>query len=318
LSLVILAFLGRLFFGDHLNGHEMDGQPLTLVLATILSGTSELIHRPDFLLLGARLFSKTPVARRMLVKIRKFKRMCLEIVASRKAKITEDNLDNQPKDLLGLMLIQQMTTQDNSFNDEEIVDEFVSFFMAGMDTTGHWLTLMSHNIVDKQEYLDELRKEINEHYVNQELSIENLNKMEFMGMVMKESLRTHTPVGIMFPREALFDHMIGDIKIKKGTLVNTCQTVTMFNPRHYDEPNKYDPYRWKNMKGVDPYAFIPFSAGGRNCIGQHLAQMEVRIILSEFLLRYDYKVSKGYKHSMTYRFLYEPLDPLIYDLTNRH
>jgi len=312
--------LGRLFFGDNLNSHSLDGEPLTLAFAKLLIDISLLAQNPIFILLGSHLYSKTPKARDLMNQVTKFKNICLQIVNVRK-QTSETTNDSKHKDLLGLMLEQQRSSsKEDAFSDDEIVDEFASFFMAGMDTTGHWLALTSHNILVNPEYLATVREEVDKLYKNQPVTIESLNKMDFMSLVMKESLRYNTPVPILIPREALVDHMIGDIKVKKGTLANISQMMTNFNPQVFENPFKFDPYRWLNAnkpKKIDPFSYVPFSAGGRNCMGQHLAQLEFRIILSEFLARFDYKTSNGYQHKMYYRFLYEPEDTLVYDLVKR-
>jgi len=309
--------LGRLFFGDNLNSYSMDGEPLTLAFAKLLTEMSVFSQDPVFMFLGSHLYSKTPKGRDLMNRVTKFKKICLQIVNARK----QTTKDSEHKDLLGLMLEQQRSSsKEDAFSDDEIVDEFASFFMAGMDTTGHWLALASHNILVNPEYLATVREEVDKLYKNQPVTIDSLNKMDFMSLVMKESLRYNTPVPILLPREALVDHMIGDIKVKKGTLTNISQAMTNFNPQVFENPFKFDPYRWLNAdkpKKIDPFSYVPFSAGGRNCMGQHLAQLEFRIILSEFLARFDYQTSKGYQHKMYYRFLYEPEDTLVYDLVKR-
>jgi len=296
----------------------MDGEPLTSAFAKLLAELTLLTQDPIFLFLGSRLFSKTPKARALMTQVTKFKKICLQIVNARK----QTTKDYQHKDLLGLMLEQQRSSsKEDAFSDDEIVDEFASFFMAGMDTTGHWLALASHNILVNPEYLATVREEVDKLYKNQPVTIESLSKMDFMSLVMKESLRYNTPVPILLPREALMDHMIGDIKVKKGTMTNISQAMSNFNPQVFENPFKFDPYRWlnadKKSKNFDPFSYVPFSAGGRNCMGQHLAQLEFKIILSEFLTRFDYQTSKGYQHKMYYRFLYEPEDTLVYDLVKR-
>lgn len=62
------------------------------------------------------------------------------------------------------------------------------------------------------------------------------------------------------------------------------------NEKYFPNPTKFDITRWKAdgtpKDLIDPFAFIPFSAGGRNCIGQHLAMIEAKIILCKILLKY--------------------------------
>jgi len=227
----------------------------------------------------------------------------------------------QEKDLLDLLLDLQQTNAEDAIPDEEIIDEFVSFFLAGMDTTGHLMTMMTYNICTHPQYLDTAREEISKIYSGRDLklTVEDLNSMNFLNLLIKETLRFNGPVnGILF-REALEDHNLADVRVKKGTLLGLDLICHHYNPMYYENVEKFDPYRWseEKMKNLPPFAYIPFSAGSRNCIGQHLSQIEAKIMMSEFLQRYDCKISEGYEHKMTMRFLCEPYHTLKVDLKKR-
>ena len=99
--------------------------------------------------------------------------------------------------------------------------------------------------------------------------------------------------------------------------------MPLFFHQHYSEnvfedAFKFKPERWldQNLR-LDPYAFIPFSAGPRNCIGQHLSGLEMKLLLCEFLKKFDFKVSPDFKLIKTQRFLNVPRDPILFNLTLR-
>jgi len=140
--------------------------------------------------------------------------------------------------------------------------------------------------------------------------------MDYLTSAVKETLRIATPVPWILMRDSLEDHSVGDIKIKKGTLVKCEFFPSFYSTKYFEDPEEFKPERWMDAQNkIDPYAFIPFSAGSRNCIGQHLAILEAKIIISEFLEKFDYKLTEGYQMRTGLRFLYEPLDPLKLILT---
>ena len=71
-------------------------------------------------------------------------------------------------------------------------------------------------------------------------------------------------------RVAKMDHKIGNINVKRGTVVNISIIALLFNPKFYEDPEKFDPSRWfeEGRKSTDSFSFIPFSGGPRNCIGK--------------------------------------------------
>jgi len=226
------------------------------------------------------------------------------------------------KDLLDALLERQDKQAEDAMSDTDIIHNFVTFFAGGMDTTGHTATMMLYHICQNRVLYDKVKEEVDQFYKGKgtnDLTIEDLASMEFTSLCLKETLRITPPNYTIFIREAISDHNLGDFKIKKGTLLATGSLWNNYNPKYHEDPERFDPYRWKDgkSKNIDAFAYTPFSGGQRNCIGQHMANISMKIIISEFLLRYDCKISEGYVHKMTLRFLNEPLNPLIVDLKKR-
>jgi len=101
------------------------------------------------------------------------------------------------------------------------------------------------------------------------LSFDDLPKLEFLTAFLKECLRMYPPAVGPMARVAKVDHQIGNIHVKRGTVVNISIIGLLYNPKFYENPNVFDPSRWRDesRKPNDTYAYIPFSAGPRNCIG---------------------------------------------------
>jgi len=94
-----------------------------------------------------------------------------------------------------------------------------------------------------------------------------------------------------------------------------------FHPKYYDDPEKFNPNRWIGSdaptKKLDSFVFTPFSAGPRNCLGQHLAMIETKIILIKLLQKFDFKLCENYKMKWGFKGLYEPVDPILLDLKTK-
>jgi len=306
--------VGRIFFGKNLNSYALEGKPLTLVGATLVSDMTLAALTPLSLILGEKAL-KYPMLksyRDLNKRIDAFRSICFKIVEDRKKNSHEGH------DLLAsLLATQDSPDPEQRLSDKEIVDEFITFFIAGMDTTGHLIGMALYNLTQNPEYVEKLKTEINQIYdKDQVLTTDTLQGMDELHNVLKETLRMYTPAPMTFFRVALVDHKIGELEIKKGTWVRPLFISVFHDEKYFSKPEQFDPSRWKENAGkLDSYAFTPFSAGPRNCIGQHLAIVESKIIVAEFLKKFDFKLKDGYKLKMRDRFLYEPLDELIFELT---
>ena len=306
--------VGRIFFGENLNNYTLEGKPLTLVLATLAADLTQVALSPLSLILGdyALKYPVFKVYRDLNKRIGIFRNLCFQIVEDHKKSGQKGN------DLLSSLLgTQQSPDPELRLSDKEIIDEFITFFVAGMDTTGHLIGMTLYNLTQNPEYLEKLQKEIHQTYDKSDVpTTDTLQSMDEMHNILKETLRMHTPAPLTFLRVALVDHKIGDFEVKKGTWVGPNFMAATHNEKYFSNPTQFDPSRWKeNAAGkLDPYAFTPFSAGPRNCIGQHLAIVESKIIIAEFLKKFDFKSKEEYKLKMQMRFLYEPSDELTFEL----
>jgi cytochrome P450 len=98
----------------------------------------------------------------------------------------------------------------------------------------------------------------------------------------------YSPNAGIFLRRATKDHFIGNIPIKKGMAVNIKIKTMHYRETVYPQPMKFDPERWEkiDMNKMEPFTYLPFSSGQRNCIGQHLSFIEGKVALILILQRY--------------------------------
>ncbi|XP_068943079.1 cytochrome P450 4F11-like isoform X2 [Petaurus breviceps papuanus] len=178
-----------------------------------------------------------------------------------------------------------------TLSDEDIRAEADTFMFAGHDTTASGLSWALYNLAKHQEYQDRCRQEIQELLRGrqpEEIEWDDLSQMPFLTMCLKESLRLHPPVAA-FARQCTEDIQLPDGRIiPKGCTCTISIFGTHHNPTVWPNPEVYDPYRFDldKVQKMSPLAFMPFSAGPRNCIGQNFAMYEMKVVLALTLLRF--------------------------------
>ncbi|XP_074060433.1 cytochrome P450 4F3-like isoform X1 [Macrotis lagotis] len=178
-----------------------------------------------------------------------------------------------------------------ALSDKDIQAEADTFMFGGHDTTASGISWVLYNLAQHQEYQDHCRQEIQEILRGrqpEEIEWNDLSQMTFLTMCIKESLRMHPPVSLV-SRCCTEDIQLPDGRIiPKGNICLVSILGTHYNPVVWPNPEVYDPYRFdiNNPQKIPPLAFIPFSAGPRNCIGQTFAMTEMKVVLALTLLRF--------------------------------
>jgi len=306
--------VGNVFFGDELETYTYKGKPLTKALADLIEEAFTSNQTSERFYLGLWLSSKVPKHKRFVAKIHDFRSVCIEYVEERRKKMEQYRGRN---DMVQILLEED--AKGGNVPNSLIVDQFIAFFLPGMDTAGHMLTMAIYYMTQYPEYKAKVVEEIFAQYdPTKPITIEQLNKFDFLNAFIKETLRMATPINECFPRKAIRDHYLKDIHIRKGDVVNLDFYYNHFNPAYFKDPETFNPYRWlEKDKVVDPYAYIPFFSGPRSCIGNHLAMNEVKVILGELIRMYDFKIQDGYELKMLFKFVYGPFDPILATLTPR-
>uniref|UniRef100_A0A2K6AQT6 Cytochrome P450 family 4 subfamily F member 11 n=1 Tax=Macaca nemestrina TaxID=9545 RepID=A0A2K6AQT6_MACNE len=176
-------------------------------------------------------------------------------------------------------------------SDEDIRAEADTFMFEGHDTTASGLSWVLYHLAKHPEYQERCRQEVQELLKDREpkeIEWDDLAQLPFLTMCIKESLRLHPPVPVI-SRRVTQDIVLPDGRvIPKGITCLLSVFGTHHNPTVWPDPEVYDPFRFdpENIKERSPLAFIPFSAGPRNCIGQTFAMAEMKVVLALTLLRF--------------------------------
>ncbi|XP_030331344.1 cytochrome P450 4F22-like isoform X1 [Strigops habroptila] len=201
-----------------------------------------------------------------------------------------DQHRGQRMDFIDLLLLAK-DEDGNTLSDEDIAAEANTFMFAGHDTTASGLSWLFYNLACHQQHQDRCRQEVQELLKGrdvEDIEWDDLSHLPFTTMCIKESLRLHPPV-VAVSRRCSRDLATRDGRvIPKGVICLMSIYGTHHNPEMWPDPQVYNPLRFspENSQGRPPLAFIPFSAGPRNCIGQSFAMAEMKVVVALTLARF--------------------------------
>lgn len=194
-----------------------------------------------------------------------------------------------------LDLLMELSHNGAKFSDEELREEVDTMMIAGNDTTASincFVLLMLASYPDVQ---DKIYEELCEIYGNDEtedrsITSEDLQRMEYMERVIKETMRLF-PIAPILVRAVTEDLNIGEHTLPKGSSVVLGILKTHRSEEYWPNPLKFDPERFlpEETAKRHPYCYLPFSAGPRNCIGLKYAMMAMKTLLATVLRRYVLK-----------------------------
>jgi cytochrome P450 len=165
-------------------------------------------------------------------------------------------------------------------SDEQIRDEIMTLFMAGHETTSNLLTWTLF-LLARNPAVASLAGQA-----------AAANDRNYLDRVLKETLRLYPPAWII-GREALEDVTLADGSlIPKGTTVFLAPLILHRRGDVFADPDAFDPDRWLEPD-PPPFAYVPFGAGARRCIGEEFAMREAVIVLAELLRRYRFEMESG-------------------------
>lgn len=164
--------------------------------------------------------------------------------------------------------------------------------ISGHDTTSAGISFTLYVLGLYPDVQEKVYEEIESifHGTDRPATLADLNEMKYLERVIKESMRIYSPVPTM-GRILSEDVQLDEYVIPKGTPVTIQVYYLHRDPRFFPDPEKFDADRFlpDNVEGRNPYAYIPFSAGPRNCIGQKFAMYEEKSVLSSIIRNFKVK-----------------------------
>ncbi|XP_044752498.1 cytochrome P450 4c21-like isoform X2 [Coccinella septempunctata] len=166
------------------------------------------------------------------------------------------------------VLLTAVDSNGQPFSDKDIMDEVNTVMLAGYDVVSCALSFILYNLAnnpDVQRKAFEEQASLNSDVAFEQITISEINSMKYLEMVIKESMRMHTPVPFV-ARRVEEDVYYDDKLIPNGTTIILALYSLHHNPESFPEPEIFNPTRFDANSKVPPFAYLPFSAGQRNCI----------------------------------------------------
>lgn len=201
------------------------------------------------------------------------------LVEQRKANPSETG-----DDVLTRLLESVAKETDQRVGDRRMRDELVTLLLAGHETTASTVGWTLNMVSRHPEVRERLHEEAVAVFGDRRPRYEDLHGLTYTNQVLQEAMRLYPPVWIL-PRRALEDDEVGGYHVPAGTDVLICPYTMHRHPRYWPEPEKFDPERFAEDAPKDRprYAHIPFGAGPRFCVGNHLGMIEATFVISALM-----------------------------------
>lgn len=190
--------------------------------------------------------------------------------------------------------VNEIKPQD--LTDTDIASQVFIFFFGGFETVSTAMCFMAHELASNPDVQAKLIEEIDESVrKNGEPTYESIANMIYLDMVVCETLRKW-PVNIATDRMVTKPYTINPeepgekpVHLEVGDVAIIPIIALHYDPKYYENPEKFDPERFspENRKNIDPYAYIPFGVGPRNCIGSRFALLELKAVFFHILRHFE-------------------------------
>lgn len=193
--------------------------------------------------------------------------------------------------------ISKTPKKHRELTDTDITAQAIIFFLAGFDTVSSAMSNCCYELAINPEAQDKLREEIKSVLAenNGEISYETTLKMEYLDMVVSETLRKYPGLSStdrICVKSYTIEPKTPDeepVHLKPGDMVFFPNFSVLRDPKYYPDPDKFIPERFseENRSKIVPYTYIPFGIGPRACIGTRFALLEVKTILIRLLSKFE-------------------------------
>ncbi|NXX74521.1 CP46A hydroxylase, partial [Urocolius indicus] len=299
---VAMDVIAKVAFGLELNALSDDQTPFPRAVTMILEGMTQ-----SRMPLIQYMPGKRELVKEVRESVRLLRRVGKECIEQRRQALhngKEATLDILTQILKGDAL-------EESRDDENLLDNFITFFIAGHETTANQLSFTVMALAQHPEILERVQAEVDDVLgAKRDIDYEDLGKLTYLSQVLKESLRLYPPVpGTV--RRLEREHVLHGITIPANTTLLFSTYVMGRMETYFKDPLTFNPDRFSKDSPKPYYCYFPFSLGPRSCIGQTFAQMEAKVVMAKLLQRFEFQLAAGQSFKLLDAGTCRPLDGVM-------
>lgn len=223
--------------------------------------------------------------------IQKVNELVLALINDRRNQNLSDNF-------LDMMIRFSGNDEDSKMSDQQMRDEILNVLLAGHESTANALTWTWHELLKNPEVYKKIKEEVHQVLQGEAPTYAELEKLVYTRAVFEEAIRLYPPFWRV-SRKSKIQTKIQQYDIPEITNVIVSLYTIQRSHKHWKNPESFRPERFlDNGEDHDKFAYIPFGAGPRICIGMNFAMVEALTILSLMIKKYD--IEKAFDKDPTY------------------
>jgi cytochrome P450 len=184
-----------------------------------------------------------------------------------------------PRDLFDLMDEARDPETGKGFSDEQLVDEVATMILAGHETTATALFWALYLLALDPDTQEEIASETRGEHLD---SMADIDRQKFTRAAIEETMRLYPPAFLIARAAREKDNAAG-VAIGKGDIIMIAPWLLHRHEKLWDQPNAFIPKRFMSTEAPDRFAYLPFGAGPRVCVGAPFAQAESVLALARLI-----------------------------------
>ncbi|KAM8920827.1 cholesterol 24-hydroxylase-like [Pelodytes ibericus] len=308
LSRVTLDVIAKVAFGMELNSLEDEKTPFPQAISFVMRGMVEMRNPLVKFLPGKR--GLIQEIRKSVLLLRETGKKCIE-----KRRLEMEEGVEVPVDIL-TQILKGAALEENC-DDESLIDNFVTFFIAGQETTANQLSFAVMELARHPEILEKVQAELDEVIGSKrDIEYEDLGKLQYLNQVLKETLRLY-PTAPGTSRWLEEETMIEGVRIPSKATIMFNSYIMGRMEENFKDPLSFNPARFHPDAPKPYFTYFPFSLGPRSCIGRVFAQMEGKVVMAKLLQRFEFELAAGQSFKILDTGSLRPMDGVICRLRPR-